>query len=64
MESFDEFSFADKIKPYRPSIDLNSLPVNLEEGEDDKFELTSYMDGGDDLEDNNLAMIEKPQEEP
>ena len=36
----------------------------MEEGEDDKFELTSYMDGSE-LDDNNLAMIEKqPQEEP
>ena len=57
LDSFDDSAFADKIKPYRPSVDLQDLPQNLEEGEDEKFELTSIMDG-DELEDNNLAMIE------
>ena len=57
LDSFDDSAFADKIKPYRPSIDLKTLPENLEEEEDNKFEMTSYMDG-DELESNNLAMVE------
>ena len=57
LANFDDSAFADKIKPYRPSIDLATPLENLEEEDENKFELTSYIDG-DELENNNLAMVE------